>query len=189
MFSGLITHQGRIRTLKGKVLDVAIPKLSASLGDSIAINGVCLTVVKANKASKSLLFELSRETLQKTTLGRLPAGAAVNVEPALSASAKLGGHIVQGHVDGTGTVTKIERDKTVWFKAPPEILKYLVPKGSVTIDGISLTVAALKKNLFSVALIPYTIAHTTFKHLTVGTRVNMEADILGKYAYKYAKRK
>jgi riboflavin synthase len=189
MFSGLITHQGTIRTAKGRLLDVNVPGLKAKLGDSIAINGVCLTVIKTLKGPHGFSFELSKETLKKTTLNRITTGTPVNVEPALSARAKLGGHIVQGHVDGTGSVLKIEKDKTVWFKAPPEILKYLVPKGSVTIDGVSLTVAALKKNRFSVALIPYTIDHTTFKHLTVGSRVNMEGDILGKYALKYAKQK
>ncbi len=191
MFSGLITHQGTISALKGKVLEVQIPKLKAKLGDSIAINGVCLTVIKAQKTPQGarMVFELSKETLKKTTLNKVKIGTLVNVEPALSASAKLGGHIVQGHIDGTGKVVAIKKDKSVWFQASPEILKYLVPKGSVTIDGVSLTVAELKKNLFSVALIPYTIAHTTFKHLTVGMRVNMEGDILGKYALKYAKKK
>lgn len=185
MFSGLITHQGKVKGLKAGVLEVQVPRFQAKRGDSVAINGVCLTVIGTGKR---LTFELSKETLQKTTLKKLAAGAPVNVEAAIKAKDALGGHIVQGHVDGTGTVAEIKSDKTVWFKAPPEILKYAVVKGSITVDGVSLTIAAIKGNRFSVALIPYTLAHTTLRNLSVGASVNLEADILAKYALKHKKK-
>lgn len=129
MFSGLITHQGKVVSQKGTVLEVEAPRFRARLGDSVAVNGVCLTVIKTTTNPARLAFEVSKETFRKTTLKSLKRGTPVNMEPALKAKDALGGHIVQGHVDGTGKVVRIERDKMVWFAAPAEILKYLVPKG------------------------------------------------------------
>jgi riboflavin synthase len=192
MFSGLIQALGKVEGRRGGILTLQAPKMKLKLGDSLAVNGVCLTVMKKAGEGRRLSFELSEETLARTTLGNLPAGTPVNIERTLTLADGLGGHLVQGHVDGTGTVVKIvpERGgmKTIWFKAPPEILKYIVSKGSVAIDGVSLTVANLKKPQFSVALIPFTLQHTNLGRLRVGQHVNLEADIIGKYVSNYIKK-
>ncbi len=193
MFSGIIKEQGTIVLNLGKRIDIIKPSITRS-GDSIAVNGVCLTAVTAKKTNKGVLvrFDLSEETLQKTTLGDYKTGTKVNLEEALSLKDSLGGHIVQGHVDGVGKVLKIvpqkEGMKTIWFEAPKTVADFLVEKGSVAIDGVSLTVVNLQKTKFSVAFIPFTLEWTNMGQLKPGNRVNMEADVIGKYVLKYIKK-
>jgi riboflavin synthase len=193
MFSGIITEIGKITLNQGKRIDI-VKGTKAKAGDSIAVNGVCLTVVTAKKVGKrfQVRFDLSEETLAKTTLGAFPLGSGVNLESSLALSASLGGHIVQGHVDGVGRVVKVisqkEGMKTIWFEAPAEVAQFLVEKGSVAIDGISLTVVNLTKTRFSVAFIPFTLENTNAGQMKPGDRVNMEADVIGKYVMKYMKR-
>jgi len=193
MFSGIIKELGTIVLNRGYRLEVAKGK-PAREGDSIAVNGVCLTVVSGKKIGGNfrVKFDLSEETLDLTTLGQLSAGTKVNLENALALSESLGGHIVQGHVDGVGKVLKIlpqkEGMKTISFAAPREVAKYLVSKGSIAIDGVSLTVIDLKGNKFSAALIPFTLDNTNLGKVKPGDKVNMEADIIGKFVLKYMKR-
>jgi riboflavin synthase len=193
MFSGIIEDIYKISHISPFRIGVLSKKSSDSNGDSMAINGVCLTVVQSRKsgAHHELWFDLSQETLDKTTLGGFKTGLAVNIERALKVSDALGGHIVQGHVDGVGKVVKIEKRKenwVMWFTAPREIKPFLVPKGSIAIDGVSLTVVKIIKNAFSVALIPFTLTHTNLGKMRVGDKVNLEADVIAKYIRKYTKR-
>src|SRR5205085_1647537 len=156
------------------------PGTSAAIGDSVAISGVCLTVVE----NAPLAFDVVAETIERTSLGALAEGDAVNVEPALRAGEPLGGHVVQGHVDGVACVRSVEPDgegSRVWLDAPPELLRYCVEKGSVALDGVSLTVAALDDAGFAVALVPHTLAATTLGALTRADDVNLEVDVLAKY--------
>lgn len=193
MFSGIIQTTGKISKIGAGRLWVEIAAKKVNLGDSIALNGVCLTVAKHRRIKNGVeaYFELSQETLDKTTLGKLRVGDRINLEPALTLKDALGGHIVQGHVDGVGTVEKIRPEgemKTLWFRAPDTIMEYIVPKGSVAVDGVSLTAVEVSSNSFSVALIPYTLDHTNMGRLQVGEAVNLEADIIAKYIMKYVKK-
>lgn len=157
-------------------------RVECRIGDSVAINGCCLTVVEIAGAEWS--FQAGEETLSKTNLGRLQPGDAVNLERPLRAGGELGGHFVQGHVDGVGIVDAIDRDGewvTMWFRIPDELARYVVPKGSVAVDGISLTVVNVEGSRFSVALIPHTLDVTTLGLRAVGDAVNIETDILAKY--------
>src|SRR5205085_1764895 len=157
----------------------------AALGDSIAIDGVCLTVVAHD--GRTLSFEAVPETLARTSLGSLEAGSRVNLEPALRAGDPLGGHYVQGHVDGVGTVRSVEPEgdgKRIWTDAPAELLRYVVEKGSIAVQGTSLTVAAVGESGFEVALIPHTLEATTLGALEPGDQVNLETDVLAKYVEK-----
>ncbi len=174
MFTGIVREVGRVAAFDGSrlVVDAAT---SAAIGDSVAIDGVCLTVV----ATPQLAFDVVPETLSRTTLGTLRAGDAVNVEPALRAGEPLGGHIVQGHVDGVGRVRSV--GEPVWIDAPADVLRYCVEKGSIAVDGTSLTVAALDDAGFAVALVPHTLAATTLGGLQPGDEVNLEVDVLAKY--------
>ena len=159
---------------------------AARRGDSIAINGCCLTVVE--KTAESLAFEAGPETLARTNLGALSPGDQVNLERSLTASSQLGGHFVLGHIDATGSVSRSEFDGewvTKWFQVPLQIAAQLVPKGSVAVDGVSMTVVDVETDQFSVALIPYTLEHTTLGFRNVGDTVNLETDILGKYVAKF----
>ena len=154
----------------------------AQLGDSVAIDGVCLTVVAARGGE--LAFDAVPETLDRSSLGTLDHGSRVNLEPALRAGEPLGGHYVQGHVDGAGSVRSVEAEgdgKRIWFDAPAELLRYVVEKGSIAVQGTSLTVAAVDEDGFAVALIPHTLGATTLGELEPGDRVNLEADVLAKY--------
>jgi riboflavin synthase len=157
----------------------------AELGDSVAVDGVCLTVV-ANDGG-ALAFDAVPETLSRTTLGELGPGSGVNLEPALRAGDALGGHFVQGHVDGTGTFRGIV-DGLHWFDAPPDLLRYVVEKGSIAVQGTSLTIAANDDTGFAVALIPHTLEATTLGRLEPGAQVNLEADVLAKYVDKLTRR-
>jgi riboflavin synthase len=168
------------------VLDV--PKQfigEVGLGDSIALNGCCLTVVEINGGTCA--FQAGTETLSKTNLGDLRPGSQVNVERAIAVGARLGGHFVQGHIDGTGRVDAIDQDgewTTMWFKVPQPLTQQMVRKGSITVDGISLTLVEVEPERFSVALIPHTLAVTSLGQCKVGDTVNIETDILGKYVQK-----
>lgn len=172
MFTGIVRERGRVAKFEGGRLVVECAT-EAEVGDSIAVDGICLTVVEAQNGH--LAFDIVPETLARVK----PFGAEVNVEPALRAGEPLGGHLVQGHVDGTGTVRAV--GELVWIDAPPDLLRYCAEKGSVAVDGVSLTVAALDDHGFAVALVPHTLAVTTLGRLAPGDNVNLEADILAKY--------
>jgi riboflavin synthase len=175
MFTGIVRERGRVVSFDGSRLVVAA-ETNAAVGDSVAIAGVCLTVVETSP----LAFDVVPETTERTTLGALTEGDEVNVEPALRAGEPLGGHIVQGHVDGVGTMRGVT-DGLTWFDAPAGVLRYSVEKGSITVDGTSLTVAALDDAGFAVALVPHTLEATTLGQLEPGDPVNLEADVIGKY--------
>jgi riboflavin synthase len=188
MFTGIVRERGRVAAVErsgdGLRLRVEAPATASgvAVGDSVAIGGVCLTAVAVDGAQ--LAFDAVPETLSRTALARLDAGAEVNVEPALRAGEPLGGHIVQGHVDGVGTVRSVEPEgdgSRIWVDAPDAVLRYCIEKGSVTVDGTSLTVAALDDAGFAVALIPHTLSETTLGGLALGDEVNLEADVLAKY--------
>ena len=188
MFTGIVRERGRVASVTGGPdgvrLDVAAPATAAgvAIGDSVAVDGCCLTVVA--REDGRLAFDAVPETLARTALGRLAAGAEVNLETALRAGEPLGGHVVQGHVDGIGGVRSVEPEgdgRRVWFDAPPDLLRYCVEKGSITVAGVALTVAALDEAGFAVALIPHTLDETTLGALAPGDEVNLEVDVLAKY--------
>jgi riboflavin synthase len=183
MFTGIVREVGTVASFDGTRLVVECAA-DAGIGDSVAIAGVCLTVT--SRENGSLAFDVVAETLGRTTLGRLTAGARVNVEPSLGAGDPLGGHIVQGHVDGLGQLR--ERGDLTWFDTPLEINRYCVEKGSIAVDGTSLTVAAVDDAGFAVALIPHTLAATTLGSLELGDPVNLEVDVLAKYVERLATR-
>jgi riboflavin synthase len=181
MFTGIVRERGRVISFDGGRLAVET-SVQAAVGDSIAVDGVCLTVTSGDGAT--LAFDVVPETLARTTLGTLEAGGTVNVEPAVRLGDELGGHMVQGHVDGVGRVRASEPEgdgRRVWIEAPPEVLRTCVEKGSITVSGVSLTIAELADDAFAVALIPHTLATTTLGELTAGDGVNLEADVIGKY--------
>jgi riboflavin synthase len=187
VFTGLIADLGSIEALDrdeaGATLEIRT-KLAGELsaGDSVAVNGVCLTATAVGR--ESFRAEAMPETLTRSSLGALQAGSRVNLELAMRPSDRLGGHIVQGHVDGTGTIASLTPEgisRVVEIDADPEVVRYLVEKGSVAVDGVSLTVSALRDDGFAVSLIPETLDRTTLGELTEGARVNLEADVLAKH--------
>tara|TARA_R110002095_G_scaffold121566_1_gene105755 strand:- start:4856 stop:5473 length:618 start_codon:yes stop_codon:yes gene_type:complete len=192
MFTGLVEARGTVQLLEknGSAVDLTleISELitnDAHIGDSVAINGCCLTVVEISDGC--LKFQAGAETLAKTSLGLLNLGDQVNIERPLAADGRLGGHFVQGHVDGVGSIQSIDRDGewiTMWFDVPRELALQMVPKGSITVDGISLTIVECQQTAFSIALIPHTLEVTTLGQKQVGSIVNLETDILGKYVQK-----
>jgi riboflavin synthase len=195
LFTGIIEAVGTLAALEprgsrvGVVIDAPSIAPGVRVGDSIAVNGACLTVTKIDAGR--LHFDAVRETLERTSLGGQSVGARVNVERALRADGRLDGHIVQGHVDGTGRVEALESDgDDVRFRVQcgAEIARYLVEKGSVAIDGVSLTVVGVSDSGFDVALIPYTLEQTNLGDRRRGDRVNLEADVLGKYVVRYLER-
>jgi riboflavin synthase len=185
MFTGIVEERGAVLQIAPSRLTVACRTVSsdAEVGASISVNGVCLTVVE--RADDHLSFDVSAETLRRTSLSRLAAGDPVNLERPLTFSSRLGGHLVQGHVDGVGEVGGIERgdDGGAWMTigAPHEIGRYLVEKGSVCVDGVSLTVAERDGSAFAVALIPHTLEVTTLGSAEVGDPLNLEVDVIAKY--------
>jgi riboflavin synthase len=188
VFTGIVREVGEVVALEGGAegvrLAIRAPQTASrsAVGDSVAVDGVCLTVVDGDR--ETLAFEAVPETLARTTLGGLEEGAAVNVEPALRAGEPLGGHIVQGHVDGVGRVRSVEPEGDgvrMEIECGPELLRYCVRKGSVAVQGTSLTVAALGEEGFAVALIPHTLAATTLGRLRAGDAVNLEVDVLAKH--------
>ena len=191
MFTGLIREVGRVVSVDGGAdgirVEIEAPATArrAQLGESVAIDGVCLTVVAVD--GDRFAFEAVPETLARTALATLEAGSRVNVEPALRAGEPLGGHYVQGHVDGVASVRSVEAEgdgRRIWFDATPGVLRYVVEKGSVSVQGTSLTVAGLDDAGFAVALIPHTLEETTLGDLGPGDRANIEVDLLAKYVEK-----
>jgi riboflavin synthase len=196
MFTGIIEEVGHVDTLKrhrtSGVLEVRAAKVleSLQLGDSIAVNGVCLTV--RHHSSSGFQAELSQETLDRSSLGDLKKGSLVNLERPLLATSRLGGHFVQGHVDAVGKVLSARADGefAVWkFHLPDSIERYVVEKGSIAVDGISLTVASLTKGAFEVALIPHTLQNTNLRTREIGDAVNLECDVLAKYVESMLKQR
>jgi riboflavin synthase len=188
VFTGIIQTTGRVERVRrargGVQLTIATPRPLAhlALGESIAVNGACLTVVA--RAVRRFTLDVSPETLRRTTLGKLAAGTRVNLERALRVGDRLGGHIVQGHVDGVGRLEAVHPEGD-WlnyrFKAPRALAPYLVEKGSIAVDGVSLTLFDCSANAFTVALIPHTLAESTLGERRPGDRVNLEADVLLKH--------
>ena len=191
MFTGIVEEVGTIKHIK-RGQNSAILTIQAKtvleetwLGDSIAVNGICLTVTRLFPDGFSA--DVMHETLNRSSLARLTEGSMVNLERAMAANGRFGGHIVAGHVDGVGHIANIRKDDTaVWYTvhAGPEILRYVVEKGSITIDGISLTVAAVDGERFSVSTIPHTVAQTNLNQRRRGDSVNLETDVVGKYIEK-----
>lgn len=191
MFTGIVEEMGKLASLEMKAdsgtitIEAETVLEDASLGDSIAVNGVCLTAREFGEGTFSA--DVMPETLRKTNLGNLKRGSRVNLERALSLSARLGGHLMLGHVDATGKVTSIQPEGNAviyTISAPGEIRRYLLAQGSVGVDGISLTVARLQQDSFSISLIPHTLEVTTLGQNGVGYEVNLEADVVGKYVEK-----
>jgi riboflavin synthase len=188
MFTGIVRELGRVVSAEGDIGGLALvaeaPESASELavGDSISINGCCLTAESVEGSRISM--HAMPETLARSTLGRLSAGDGVNVEPAVRVGDPLGGHYVQGHVDAVGRVQSVEAEGDglrVFFEAPDDVLRYCVEKCSITVDGVSLTVAELGREEFAVALVPHTLEATTLSALVPGQGVNLEADVLAKY--------
>ena len=191
MFTGLIEEVGTIQNVRrgarSCVLTIGCKKVleGSQIGDSIAVNGVCLTVT--GMGGSYYTADVMAETMNRSSLGQLSTGASVNLERAMPANGRFGGHIVSGHIDGTGTVQSIEPDdNAIWYTiaAKPNLLHYIVEKGSITIDGISLTVAYVDEHCFKVSIIPHTQQVTALHDRGVGDIVNLECDIIGKYVEK-----
>lgn len=188
MFTGIVEEMGAVRAIRrgahSSVLSIGASLILSDLklGDSVAVNGVCLTAT--GKDAGGFTADVMHETLNRSALGVLAPGSPVNLERAMAAGGRFGGHIVSGHIDGTGTITATRQDdNAVWYtvKAAPELLRYVVEKGSITIDGISLTVARAERDRFSVSLIPHTASVTVLGRKGPGDVVNLETDIIGKY--------
>ena len=191
MFTGIVEEMGTVRRLNQSPnrceLDLSASKVleGTQIGDSIAVNGVCLTVIRMG--SGHFTADVMPETLRRSSLGILRSGSSVNLERAMAANGRFGGHIVSGHIDGTGTIaSKVPEGNAqiVTISAAPNLLRYIVEKGSIAIDGISLTVASVTKSSFSVSLIPHTGACTTLLSKRPGDPVNLETDVIGKYVEK-----
>ena len=191
MFTGIIEEIGEIEAVergsRSAVLHIRCQEVlkGTKTGDSIAVNGVCLTVTSLHGSGYTA--DVMAETLDRSSLGSLKRGSRVNLERAMPADGRFGGHIVAGHIDGTGTVQRVSADETaVWYQiqTEPQLLRYIVEKGSITIDGISLTVARVTGQDFSVSVIPHTQANTTLADRRMGDIVNLETDVIGKYVEK-----
>jgi riboflavin synthase len=183
MFTGIVREVGTVAAFDGSRLVVAgaVTAASSAVGDSVSVAGVCLTVVETQAGT--LEFDVVPETLARTALGRLELGDAVNLEPALRVGDPLGGHVVQGHVDAVGRVRSVAPEgdsRRIWFDGPESLVRYCLEKGSIAVDGVSLTVAALDDDGVEVALIPHTLEMTTLGRLEPGDEVNLEADVLAK---------
>lgn len=191
MFTGIIEEVGKVVSIKkgakSSILTIQGRKIFEDLkiGDSVAVNGVCLTVTSYSK--NIFIADVMNETLIRSSLGDLSDGSLVNLERAMAANGRFGGHIVSGHIDGTGRIIKVQRDdNAVWYTitTSDNLMKYIVEKGSIAIDGISLTVAKVDCKSFSVSIIPHTAKETVLSHRSVGDNVNLENDIIGKYVDK-----
>ena len=194
MFTGIIVGTGKVTKIDQKTKNRSAIQMTVNLGkyakglkigQSVAINGVCLSATKIS--NNNCVFEMIDETTKKTDLGNVKAGSTVNVERSLKVGDRLEGHFVLGHIDGVATITKIEKkpkEVKFWFKIPKKLTKYIVKKGSIALDGISLTLVDVKKDVASVCLIPHTINVTNFKSKKIGDKLNIETDVLGKYILK-----
>jgi riboflavin synthase len=196
MFTGIVVERGIVKGAaqrKGLLeLEIHAPHVSRELteGDSVAVNGVCLTCVSHSR--RRFMTQAMGETLARSTLGDLRKGNGVNLELPARLSDRLGGHLVQGHVDATAEVIRLESDEgalRIWFVAGSDVLRYLVDKGSITLDGVSLTVVEAGERTFQVALIPHTLEVTTLTDLRVGSKVNVEVDVIAKYVERLANRR
>ena len=191
MFTGIIEGMGKIKKIDKKTknrsavtmtVDLGKHTSGLKIGQSVALNGVCLTVTKVSKSICD--FEMIEETIKKTDLGNLTIGSKVNIERSVKAGERMEGHFVLGHVDGVGIIKKIEnrpKEVKVWFQIPKNLSKYVIKKGSIAVDGISLTVVDKKNSIASVCLIPHTMKITNFHSKKIGDKINIETDILGKY--------
>lgn len=186
MFTGIIEEMGIVKSIKSKVITIEANKIfdDLKLGDSVSVNGTCLTV--SSFSNKIFNADITSETLSRTNLGDLKSGFKVNLERALTLNGRLGGHIVSGHIDGVGIIKNISKkseDIELVIEVPTNLMKYIIEKGSVAVDGISLTVAKVdnNKNNFSVAIIPHTLKETVLYYKKAGDKVNIENDIIGKY--------
>ena len=184
MFTGIVEEVGQVASLSDYRLVIQAETVleDVHMGDSISVNGACLTVVEFG--SDSFAVDLAPETLRRTSLGQVGAGSAVNLERALAAHDRMGGHIVQGHVDGTGDITAITPEADCFIleiETPASLTPYIVEKGFIAVDGISLTVVQSSEPRFTISLIPFTMQHTNLREREVGDKVNLEADILAKY--------
>ena len=199
MFTGIIEETGAVESIhpgdKSVRLTISLRKtgLGLSVGDSLSVNGCCLTVVEIGSKgrSKMVQFDLLKETWNLTNLKDCRAGSAVNLERSLEAGGRLGGHFVTGHIDGTGKIMTWEQkgeDHQLQVSAPDSVMRYVVHKGSIAVDGISLTVAAVEENYFTIWIIPHTFNQTALKERAVGDAVNLEADMLGKYVERFIAR-
>ncbi len=194
MFTGIVVGTGKVKKITKKtknrsaiqmIVDLGKYAKGLKIGESVSLNGVCLTVTNLKKNLGK--FEMIDETTKKTDLGNLKIGSTVNIERSLKAGDGLEGHFVLGHVDGVGILKKIQKkpkEVQIWFEVPKKLSRYIVKKGSIAIDGISFTVVNVKKNLVSVCLIPHTVKVTNFKTKKIGDKINIETDILGKYILK-----
>ncbi len=199
MFTGIVQHVGTV-TARSEVpfgvtleIDLAGWSYRPSPGASLAVDGCCLTatIPEAGAGADVVRFDVIRQTLDNTTLGSRMVGDAVNLEPALAATDRLDGHLVQGHVDGTGSVTAVDRDESEWrlrIAPPAALLDYVIPRGSITVDGVSLTVASVDDRSFEVALIPTTLEHTTLSRRQVDDRVNIETDCVARIVVHWLRR-
>ncbi|HHX60313.1 MAG TPA: riboflavin synthase [Epulopiscium sp.] len=192
MFTGIVEEVGIVQSLKqgsnSKVITISGDMVFQDLriGDSVAVNGVCVTVISL--VNNSFLADIMHETLRCSSLGSLKKGSHVNLERAVANNGRFGGHIVSGHIDGTGEILKIKQEgNAIWYtiKVTSTIMKYIIEKGSIAIDGISLTVAKVSEKDFSVSIIPHTMKATNLLEKCVGERVNLENDIVGKYIEKF----
>ncbi len=182
MFTGLIQAIGKVIKYDGNRLWLAVPFRNLRVGESIAVDGVCLTIAARKKSN--FAFDLGKETQRITTLGSLKAGDRMNLERALRVGDRLGGHWVSGHVEQTGKILRVRRGRQNWwftFRVPAKIRRYMITKGSVAIDGISLTIARLRGDAINIMIIPHTLTHTTLGRKKAGDSVNIEPDLLAKY--------
>jgi riboflavin synthase len=187
MFTGIVQEVGKVLEASPSRLVVAASKVNASIenGQSIAVNGVCLTVIGFDKSSFTV--EVMPQTLRLTNLGKLKPGSKVNLENALALGGQVGGHLVQGHIDAAGSVTQVTREgetRLIKISAPPQVMRYVVDKGFIAVSGVSLTVAETGQTWFGISIVGYTLASTTIGEWKAGTQVNLEADIIGKYVAK-----
>ncbi|MCY7871048.1 riboflavin synthase subunit alpha [Bacillus spizizenii] len=192
MFTGIIEETGTIESMKkaghSMALTIKCSKIleDVHLGDSIAVNGICLTVTDFTK--NQFTVDVMPETVKATSLNDLSKGSKVNLERAMAANGRFGGHFVSGHVDGTAEITRIEeKSNAVYYdvKMDPSLTKTLILKGSITVDGVSLTIFGLTEDTVTISLIPHTISETTFSEKTIGSKVNIECDMIGKYMYRF----
>ena len=184
MFTGIVEEIGIVKSVQSKVITIEANKIfdDLHLGDSVAVNGTCLTVSSFD--DKIFNADVTQETLNRTNLGSLKNGSRVNLERAMTLSGRFGGHIVSGHIDGVGSIKSMKKDDNAIILAievPRHLMKYIVEKGSVAVDGISLTVASLTDNTFSIAVIPHTLKETVLYYKKEGDKVNIENDVIGKY--------
>ncbi|MBW5409358.1 riboflavin synthase [Brachyspira hampsonii] len=184
MFTGIVEEIGIIKSVQSKVITIEASKIfdDLHLGDSVAVNGTCLTVSSFD--NKIFNADVTQETLNRTNLGSLKNGSRVNLERAMTLSGRFGGHIVSGHIDGVGSIKSMKKDDNaiiLTIEVPRQLMKYIVEKGSVAVDGISLTVASLTDNTFSIAVIPHTLKETVLYYKKEGDKVNIENDVIGKY--------